>query len=118
MKKHSCRGRHAPTARTQPHTLPTVPLRLVFIYQQSAGAGDVTAAKRHIVEIEVVELQHVVVVGHQAGDVSGAEVPSLNLLQATPRLSAQGQKGHAKVTRQDICNGHGCEEERLTAHRN
>lgn len=79
-------------------TVPTVVLRCVVVYQRPAGVGIPAATHWHVKALQVVERLHVVVVGHQAGDVNGAEVTSISLRQSTPRPSAPGKKGHAKVT--------------------
>lgn len=82
------------TARTQNQALPTVCVRRVFFYQQAAGAEDVTAAEEDLECLRVIKGRHeVIILGHQAGGVDGAEVTSINLRHATPCVSAQGEKG-------------------------
>lgn len=102
------------TAWTRADTLPTVVLRCVFFYQQPAGAGVLAAAEGHVEALQVVERLHVVVIRHQAGDVNGAEVTSINLRQSTPHLPAPRKEGHAKVTPEHICNGCAWKKKSLT----
>lgn len=88
------RQRGSNAARTQNQALPTVCLRRVFFYQQAAGADDVTATEEDFECLRVVKGQREVVLpGHQAGGVDGAEVTSVDLRHATPCLSAQGEEG-------------------------
>lgn len=92
------------TAWTQTDRLPTVVLRCVIFYKQPAGVCIVGATEWHFKALQVVERLHVAVIRHQAGDVSRAEMTSINLRQLTPHLSAPGKKGHPKVTPEHTCN--------------
>lgn len=97
------------TARTRTDARPTVKLRCVVFYQQTAGVEDVTAAEGDIEGLRVVKRLHgVLCLRHQAGDVDRAEAASISLRHATPCLSAQGEmercKGHA-VGQLGSCEG-------------